>query len=115
MAQANELDPDDFGSPDSAEEDATDDKVDPDPGEDAMGHITGANFAAGGEDSFGFIEIDGKRCWLNGSTAGDLVAGLLLGKPVRLVVDDEEQSFTPPGEDEEISYYEKELQFVEDG
>lgn len=108
-SKSDDLDADKFGSPDTGGEDSNDQTINPEPGDDYIGRITDANLAAG---SHGLLEVDGKTLWLNGSTAQDLVAGLLKGNAVRLVVDDEEQSFTNDDGDE-VTYHNKELQFMD--
>lgn len=108
---ADALDPSDFSAPadDGDEENSTDLSVEP--GETAVGRITDANLLAG---SHGYIEVDGKTWWLNGSQQADLINGLLVGTPVCIEVDSEEQSFTPDDADEPVTFHEKTLKFLDE-
>ena len=107
--QETPVDLDEFESADVSDEQSG--NINLDPGEHIMGEITAYKPWAG---DYGLLEIDGRTLWLNKAMQDQLIAGLVVGSHVAHVKDDEEQSFTN-NDDEEVTYYERELRFPKGG
>lgn len=107
--QDDDLDLEEFATPDVSDDDGQNGSINLDPGESIVGRITGVNFAAGDN---GLIEIDGQTLWLNAGMRRQLEQALVVGKPVAHVKLEEEESFEDD-DGEEITYNPRELRFME--
>jgi hypothetical protein len=91
----------------TVEEENGSDWIDPDPGSEVGGTITGFNPLNGRN---GVVEIDGRPMYITASIRRELIAALVEGCQIVVRVEDTQSSFEND-DGETVTYYEKEAAF----